>query len=105
MAPKKKGNKKAKDDWEADLGEAADPIAQATQQAKEEEAAQEAPEEGVGGGLLAALKKNRGKKAKKGKIVEDFVEGEDPATDGVNGSAEPAVDLAAKAPQEATFEN
>jgi translation initiation factor 5B len=105
MAPKKKGNKKGQDDWEADLGETADPIAQAAQQAKDEEAAQEAPEDGMGGGLLAALKKNRGKKAKKGKVVEDFVEGEDPTTGSADGSAQPAVDIAAKAPQEATFDD
>jgi translation initiation factor 5B len=105
MAPKKKGGKKAQDDWENDLGETVDPIAQAEERAKEEEAAKEADEEAMGGGLLAALKKNRGKKAKKGKVVEDFVEGEDPAS--VDDAVEPTDEatLAAKAPEEATFDD
>lgn len=34
---------------------------------------------GGGGGLLAAVRKNKSKKAKKGKQTNDFVEGEDPA--------------------------
>ena len=112
MAPKKKGNKKGNDDWEADLGETPDPIAAAAQEAKEVEAAQDAaPDEapGGGGGLLAALKKNKSNKKKKGKIVEeDYVDGEDPpAADGVNGHAEPngIQDLATKAPEEATTED
>jgi translation initiation factor 5B len=107
MAPKKKGNKKAQDDWEADLGETVDPIAQAEERAKEEEAAKDADEEPMGGGLLAALKKNRGKKAKKGKVVEDFVEGEDPIDGSANGDAiaDVETDIAAKAPQEATFDD
>jgi translation initiation factor 5B len=109
MAPKTKGGNKKKDEnWEDDLGETVDPIAQAAQNSKDEEATQDAAEEdsGMGGGLLAALKKNRGKKQKKGKVLEDFVEGEDPAAeDGVNGDAAPEVDLTAKAPQEATFDD
>ena len=113
MGPKKKGNKK-NDDWEADLGETVDPIAQAMADAKAEEGAtngvEEEDQEAGGGGLLAALKKNRGKKAKKGKVVEDFVEGEDPpGADGLNGvngtSADPPADLAAKAPQEADLDD
>jgi translation initiation factor 5B len=99
MAPKKKGGKKAQDDWETDLGE--DPVAQAEREAKEDEAADEAKEKEMSGGLLATIKKNRGKKAKKGKPVEDFVEGEEPIVDGADATPEP--DLAAKAPQEATF--
>ena len=113
MAPKKKGNKKGNDDWEADLGETPDPIAAAAQEAKEVEAAQDAkPDEapGGGGGLLAALKKNKSNKKKKGKVVEeDYVDGEDPiaAADAVNGYAEPngIHDLASKAPVEATTED
>ena len=110
MPPKKKGNKK-NDDWDEGLGETADPIAAATEAAKEEEAAQDGEEEGGGGGgggLLAALKKNRGKRGKKGKVVEDFVEGEDPAQaddlDGANG-APAEEELAAKAPEEATMDD
>lgn len=109
MPPKKKGNKKAQDDWEAELGETIDPIAAATEAAKKEEAAQDAAEEeetGGGGGLMAALRKNKGKRAKKGK-VNDFVEGEDASAD-ASGAATPqqeAVDLTDKAPQEATFDD
>jgi translation initiation factor 5B len=104
MAPKKKGGKKAQDDWEAGLGETVDPIAEATKKAKEEDVEQDAGEEDGGGGLLAALRKNRAKKAKKGKVVEDFVEGEDPTAE--NGDAPaPIVDLAAKAPVEANLED
>lgn len=112
MAPKKKGNKKGNDDWEADLGETPDPIAAAAQEAKEVEATRDAePDEvpGGGGGLLAALKKNKSNKKKKGKAVEDdYVDGEDPpAEDGVNGHAEPngTENLATKAPEEATAED
>ncbi|KAJ8604877.1 hypothetical protein MRB53_041653 [Persea americana] len=103
MAPKKKGGKK-NDDWDEGLGEAADPLAAAAP-------TEDAPEEdGVsGGGLLAALKKNRGKKAKKGKIVEDFVEGEDPEpANGLNGDAtadEPVQSIEAKAPVEANMDD
>ena len=113
MAPKKKGNKKGNDDWEADLGETPDPIAAAAQEAKEAEAARDAEPDDApvgGGGLLAALKKNKSNKKKKGKVVEeDYVDGEDPlaAADSVNGYAEPngIHDLASKAPEEATTED
>jgi translation initiation factor 5B len=102
MAPKKKGGKKAQDDWENELGEVTDPIAEATENAKAEEAAADAAgDDDMGGGLLAALRKNRAKKVKKGKQVEDFVEGEDPTAD----NDAPALDLAAKAPQEATMDD
>ena len=113
MAPKKKGNKKGNDDWEAELGETPDPISSATQEAKETEANQEL-EDGAsegGGGLLAALKKNKTKKQKKGKhVVEDYLEGEDPpATNGLDGHAEAGAngiqDLAAKAPEEANADD
>ncbi|KAI4277678.1 MAG: hypothetical protein L6R38_005391 [Xanthoria sp. 2 TBL-2021] len=112
MAPKKKGNKKGNDDWEADLGESADPIAAATSEAKEEEAAQVVAENEAGdggGGLLAALKKNKKQKQKKGKPVEeDYLEGEDPpAAGGGAADEEPnGIDiLAAKAPTEANAED
>ncbi|KAF2667134.1 hypothetical protein BT63DRAFT_390621 [Microthyrium microscopicum] len=104
MAPKKKGSKKAQqDNWEEDLGETVDPVAQAVQAAKDEEAAKDAADEDDGGGLLAALRKNRQRKQKKGKVVEDFVEGEDAPQE--NGNAAPAEDLSAKAPQEATMDD
>lgn len=112
MAPKKKSNKKGNDDWEADLGENANPITAAAQEDNEVEATRDAELEkvpGGGGGLLAALKKNKSNKKKKGKVVEeDYVDGEDPlAVDGVNGHAESngIQDLATKAPEEATTEN
>ncbi|KAF2233619.1 hypothetical protein EV356DRAFT_577443 [Viridothelium virens] len=110
MAPKKKGGKKKDDDWEADLGESIDPVAQAEAEAKEADETKDVADEetaGGGGGLLAALKKNRGKKAKKGKIVEDFVEGED----AVGGDGADKDDVAAgmnlesKAPEEATMDD
>jgi translation initiation factor 5B len=99
MPPKKKSNKKA-DDWESELGESVDPIAVATQAAKEEEAAKDAEEEEAfpATGLMAAMKKNRNKRKNKGKPVDDFGDDEDhPAAE------EP--DLAVKAPEEATMED
>ena len=112
MAPKKKGNKKGNDDWEAELGETPEPIAGASEEAKDRNAAKDAEAEdsgGGGGGLLAALKKNKSNKKKKGKVVEeDFVEGEDPpGADGLNGHAEPdpIADLANKVPEEANTED
>ena len=113
MAPKKKGNKKANDDWEAELGETPDPIVAAAQEGEEKDPAKDEAEDdigGGGGGLLAALKKNKKNKKAKGKHVEeDFVEGEDPSgTDNINGHAEPdaIVDLANKAgPEEATADD
>lgn len=103
MAPKGKKGKKGGDDWDEGLGESADPIAQAEQAAKAADNAEE--EEGGGGGLMAMLKKNREKRKKKGKAVDnDFLDGEDPTEDGANVST-PAVDLAAKAPEEASIED
>ncbi|KAI9696823.1 MAG: hypothetical protein M1836_005185 [Candelina mexicana] len=109
MAPKKKGGKKANDDWDADLGEAADPLATAASEG-DEVGASKVLEDGQpsgGGGLLAALKKNKKQKQKKGKTVEDFVEGEDPpGADGVNGDGlSGSPDLASKAPVEATMDD
>lgn len=98
------------------MGESVDPIAAATQAAKDAETARDVEEAqdnqndsiGGGGGLLAALKKNKNKKQKKGKVVdEDYLDGEDPpAADGVSGleAVDDIGDLAAKAPQEATSE-
>ena len=105
MAPKKKGGKKQADDWENDLGEIVDPVAQATEDAKMADAENDGAEEmnGGGGGLLAALRKSKDKRAKKGKQnVNDFVDGEDP--DGIP-QGDPAVDLNVKAPAEANFDD
>ncbi|KAI9671655.1 MAG: hypothetical protein M1831_003183 [Alyxoria varia] len=110
MPPKKKGTRK-NDDWDEDLGESPNPTAAATEEATADEAAEnDAPaDEGGSGGLLAALKKNRGKKAKKGKVVDDIVEDEDLSTqdaDGVATNGAPGQDdLASKAPQEASMED
>lgn len=105
MAPKGKKGKKGGDDWDEGLGEIVDPIAQAEQEAKAADAAAD-DEEGGGGGLMAALKKNKEKRKKKGKNVDnDYLEGEDPTQDGEDTPAEPAVDLSAKAPEEATMDD
>ncbi|OAX78465.1 translation initiation factor aIF-2 [Emergomyces africanus] len=109
MAPKKKGSKKQQEDWEAELGEtipaatATAPDAAADDENKDDTSndAKESndnknEEDGMSGGLLAALKKNRSKKAKRGKGADnDFVEGEDPMA---------AMDES-KQPQEASFED
>ncbi|KAF2456206.1 hypothetical protein BDY21DRAFT_372807 [Lineolata rhizophorae] len=106
MPPKKKGGRKAaNDDWENELGETVDPIAAATQQAKDDEAAKDAEggEEGGGGGLMAALRKNKSKKAKKGRPANDFVEGEDAGA--ADGEPPEDGDMASKAPQEANMDD
>lgn len=100
MAPKKKGNKRQEEDWEAEMGEAAPAAANG---GEESPAAEESPagaeeETGGGGGLLAALRKNKNKKAKKGKQANDFVEGEDP-------SESAAADFSNKQPEEGTFDD
>ena len=112
MPPKKKANKKGNDDWEAELGETVDPVAAATQEVTEADPAQYVEEDGSaigGGGLLAALKKNKSKKQKKGKPVdEDYVESEDAhGVNGTNGYSEVngVEDLAAKAPEEANTDD
>lgn len=99
MAPKKKGGRKQEDDWEAELGESIAPTNGEADQQPAEDAPKEEESAG-GGGLLAALKKNKTKKAKKGKPENDWVEGEDPTQD-ANG----AVDLASKEPEEGNFDD
>jgi translation initiation factor 5B len=101
MAPKGKKGKKAGDDWDEGLGESADPIAQADAEAKAADAAEE--EETGGGGLMAALRKNKEKRKKKGKNVgPDDLEGEG---DTVTPTVDESLDLAAKAPVEATMDD
>ncbi|KAJ5964266.1 Translation elongation/initiation factor/Ribosomal beta-barrel [Penicillium vulpinum] len=95
MAPKKKGNKRQEEDWEADLGESV-PTEAPTEAQPQEDANEDAPV----GGLMAALRKNKAKKAKKGKM-NDFVEGEDAEGAG----APPADDLASKQPEEGNFDD
>lgn len=92
MAPKKKGNKKDQDDWEAELGETIAP-ANAVPAANDENGEDDEAAAG-GGGLMAIMRKNKEKRKKKG-IVD-----EEPAP-------EPAVeeDLSAKAPVEASLDD
>jgi translation initiation factor 5B len=91
MAPKKKGNKKGQDDWEADLGETVAPTAPAD--AAPDANGEDGEDNAGGGGLMAMLRKNKEKRKKKGLPEEDFVQGEDPSAD------------AAKAPEEATLDD
>ncbi|KAL2871076.1 putative mitochondrial translation initiation factor IF-2 [Aspergillus lucknowensis] len=99
MAPKKKGNRKQEEDWEAELGESI-PAAGGESPAQETPAADnEEGETARAGGLLAALRKNKTKKAKKGKPINDFVEGEDASQD-ANADA----DFSSKQPEEGTFD-
>lgn len=91
MAPKKKGGKRQEEDWEADLGESAPAVDAPTEDQPDAGAGD--GEEAPTGGLMAALRKNKAKKAKKGKPANDFVDGEDPVDD-----------LASKQPEEGTFD-
>lgn len=101
MAPKKKGTKKAQDDWEAELGESIAPASADAPAADGAEAAGAAEEDDTpAGGLMAIMRKNKEKRKKKG-ITEDFVQGED-----APGAEQPAgEDLASKAPEEGTMED
>lgn len=92
MAPKKKGNKNAQEDWEAELGESIAPVAADAAPANGENG--EEDESAGGGGLMAIMRKNKERRKKKG-IVD-----EEPAP-------EPAVveDLSAKAPVEASLDD
>lgn len=81
MAPKKKGNKKGQDDWEADLGEPIAPPAPNGDAAAADATngdADDADSAG-GGGLMAMLRKNKEKRKKKG-LPEDEPE-EPPAVE------------------------
>ncbi|RMJ28900.1 Translation Initiation Factor [Aspergillus sp. HF37] len=102
MPPKKKGSKRQEEDWEADLGEAPPAAEPAPAEDQDGQPAEDGEEDGGGGGgLLAALRKNKNKRAKKGKPVNDFVEGEDGAAQDADGDA----DFAAKAPEEGNLED
>ena len=97
MPPKKKGNKKAQDDWEADLGESIAPQNAAAEPKPEEPAADE---DVAGGGLMAALAKRGKKKGKKNQQQDWEAElGEDPTADAAADDG-----LASKAPVEANFD-
>ncbi|KAM7196412.1 hypothetical protein V8F20_007071 [Naviculisporaceae sp. PSN 640] len=101
MAPKKKGNKKGNDDWEAELGESIAPPAAggAADGAPAEE------EEAGGGGLMNLMRKNKEKRKKKG-LSEDFVEGETaPGADAAASSEPIPYQIEAKAPEEANMDD
>ncbi|KAH8759364.1 eukaryotic translation initiation factor 5B [Diaporthe sp. PMI_573] len=99
MAPKKKGNKKAQDDWEAELGESIAPANGDAAPAPEDGGA-DAPAEDdapAAGGLMALMRKNKERRKKKG-LPE--LEGEDAP------GAEPAPPPEEKAaPAEANIED
>jgi len=99
MPPKKKGNKKG-DDWEAELGES---VAPAPAEVPGDAANGDDDEAAGGGGLMARMKKIKEKRKKKG-LAEDFVDGEN-APGASTTAAEPGVDLAAKAPEEAAIDD
>ena len=68
MPPKKKGNKKAADDWEAELGESIAPTNGDADTADAGEPAEaNEDEEAPVGGLMAMMKKNREKRREGGK--------------------------------------
>ncbi|KAI0859769.1 hypothetical protein F4860DRAFT_481471 [Xylaria cubensis] len=99
MPPKKKGGKKAADDWEAELGESIAPIngdAAPAADAPEEQAEED---DAPVGGLMAMMKKNREKRKKKG-LSENFVDG-----DAKPSTPEPTDISAFKPPQEATADD
>ncbi|KAI1436659.1 hypothetical protein GGR50DRAFT_200998 [Xylaria sp. CBS 124048] len=101
MAPKKKGGKKAADDWEADLGESIAPTNGDAVAAPAPAPEENGEEDGAPvGGLMAMMKKNREKRKKKG-LSENFVDGES-----AQAAAPEAVDVSSfQAPQEATVDD
>lgn len=105
MAPKKKGNKKANDDWEAELGESIAPVNNngaaadaASPAAAEEEAS------GGGGGLMERMRKAKEKRKKKG--LDDWEAELGETAPGAEKPAEEAVpDLSAKVAEEANLDD
>ncbi|KAI3394208.1 hypothetical protein diail_3023 [Diaporthe ilicicola] len=100
MAPKKKGNKKAQDDWEAELGETIAPAngdAAPAPENGDDAAPAEEDDAPAAGGLMALMRKNKERRKKKG-LPE--LEGEDAP------GAEPAAPAEeAPAPAEANIED
>lgn len=89
MAPKKKGNKKGQDDWEAELGETVAPDAAAAQP---DAANDEEDGEDGSGGLMAMLRKNKQKRKERG-LPE------------VEAAETPEQDPVIQAPQEANMDD
>ncbi|KAK3398659.1 hypothetical protein B0T20DRAFT_214918 [Sordaria brevicollis] len=106
MAPKKKGNKKANDDWEAELGESIAPANNGA--ASGDAAASPAAEEeasGGGGGLMERMRKAKEKRKKKG-IVDDWeAELGETAPGAEQPAAEEVPDLSAKVAEEANLDD
>ncbi|CCC08170.1 hypothetical protein SMACR_01718 [Sordaria macrospora] len=104
MAPKKKGNKKANDDWEAELGESIAPV---NNGAAADAAAEPAADEDAsgGGGLMERMRKAKEKRKKKG-IVDDWEAELGETAPGAEKPAEEAVpDLSAKVAEEANLDD
>jgi translation initiation factor 5B len=98
MAPKAKSSKEAEDQ-----GSVAQVEAGLVKDANGEAEVNPEVEAGTGeGGLLAALKKNKNRRAKKGKLVDSPLEGEDPGAGDENGVS---LNLNGKAPEEATLDD
>lgn len=101
MPPKKKANKKAQEDWEADLGESVAPPANelATENANgDKENGEDDAAAGGGGGLMAQLRKRKEKRKNKGLPEDDISPGDDTA------GTEPADGAISKAAEEANLD-
>ncbi|KAF2450294.1 hypothetical protein P171DRAFT_468665 [Karstenula rhodostoma CBS 690.94] len=100
MPPKKKGSKKAQDNWEDDLGESIVPQDAAAESTAEPTATEPAAEEEAPvSGLMAALAKRGKKKGKKGGQQDWEAElGESPDAGATDDP------FASKAPEEANFD-
>lgn len=96
MPPKKKGNKKANDDWEAEaFGET--PAAAAAGDAPAGADAPAAEDEAPAGGLMARMKKMKEKRKQKG-MDEDWLNEVDTAPEGAASPAAAADEHPAAAP-------
>jgi translation initiation factor 5B len=75
MAPKKKGNKKGNDDWEADLGESIAPASEQPEAAADANGdGAEGEDDEAGGGLMAMLRKRKERRKQKGLPEEEQAE-------------------------------
>ncbi|KAH6631647.1 hypothetical protein F5144DRAFT_227019 [Chaetomium tenue] len=101
MAPKKKGNKKGGDDWEAELGESIAPANAADSPAADAPAEEESS--AGGGGLMNLMRKNKEKRKKKGFVDETADDNED--TPDALPETLTLPDLSAKQAEEANLED
>ncbi|KAL6860525.1 eukaryotic translation initiation factor 5B [Amphichorda felina] len=74
MAPKKKGNKKAQDDWETELGESIAPAGEQPENGTAENADADDDDAAGAGGLMAMLRKRKEKRKQKGLPEEEQAE-------------------------------